>query len=340
MQPSLQACLLLLVSDERSVASCACGAVMLCVWLAFPVYCVYAVVIGSRSNGVFVLKIETKVNDDSKQQRQRRNVRWTLLRLLDEVRTVQHFLLKARATWTVRDISRHERRRKQQHRTAAERLLERMEPVFGAYVDRREWFFVVPWGLSITGGIVLGALMAANGDSDDRCTASMWAVGVALFFGVVEVVLIAVLKPFSVRLEMIATVAVLFLGAVGNVLVLVGETAAAGGVVSAAAVLELIAMVMLMLDVLEGTCSKKDRLVDGRDASDDCRLLAEQNFVAEKVDSHLSAEHSVLEKQIRQVKKREGCGDNDAERSIQTSRLAELVRVICEIRRKCVALGV
>ncbi|CUF43553.1 GP46-like surface antigen, putative [Bodo saltans] len=328
MQPSLQACLLLLVSDERSTASCACGAVMLCVWLAFPVYCVHAVAIGSRSNGVFVLKSETRVNDDSKQQRQRRNVRWTLLRLLDEVRTAQHFLLKPRTTWTVRDNSRHERRRKQQHRAAAKRLLERMEPVFGAYVDCREWFFIVPWGLSITGGVVLGALMAAaaDGDNDERCTASMWAAVVALFLGVVEVLLIVVLRPFSVRLEMIATVAVQLLGCVGSALVLAGETAAAGGVVSAAAVLELIAMVMLMLDVLEGTCSKKDRFVDGR-------LLAEENFVAEKADGHPSAEHSVLAKQRRQVKKGEGCGDNDAETSIQTSRLAELVRVICEIRR-------
>ncbi|CUG09708.1 membrane-associated protein, putative, partial [Bodo saltans] len=237
MQPSLEACLVLLVSSQKSTAAWACGAVMVFVWIVFSAYCMYVILFAGRHRGTFVLKgvrcdhailhlslrNHTSLRSRSKQY----------FHLLSHIRT---YLMNATSKWDVRPATTgNAAQRRETQRIAPKQLLERMEGVFEGYEDRREWFFMVPWGLSILGGVVLGALTAmASDDASAACRASLWAAGVALVLGVAEVVLCVLLCPFTVRLELVATVTGLSLGVVGNALVLGGEDDVAGGVVSAA----------------------------------------------------------------------------------------------------------
>ncbi|CUG69565.1 Hypothetical protein, putative [Bodo saltans] len=57
----------------------------------------------------------------------------------------------------------------------ARMLLEHLSPVFEMYVDGREWYFLVEWGVCIVSAAVLGAAQAvATSSSSDACNAAQW----------------------------------------------------------------------------------------------------------------------------------------------------------------------
>jgi hypothetical protein len=127
-------------------------------------------------------------------------------------------------------------------------LLENMEAVYGAYVGGREWYFLVQWTSAAVSGIVLGMLEIVGNDVPSlACSTAYASGGLGVFFGLADAALVLALRPMSVRLEMWTSVTVCALAALSQALGLGDFVEASNAVLTAAALLELIAMVLLML---------------------------------------------------------------------------------------------
>jgi hypothetical protein len=142
---------------------------------------------------------------------------------------------------------------------ALEFLLENMESVFGAYVGGREWYFLVQWVSSAASGIVLGVLTVVGNDvASLACPTAYAGCGVAIAFGVADVVLATVLRPMCVPLELWGGVLIASLSIVSQALAAGNALTASNLVTTVAALLELVVVVVLMLHgaAVEGPSKK------------------------------------------------------------------------------------
>ncbi|CUG89695.1 GPI-anchored surface protein, putative [Bodo saltans] len=140
------------------------------------------------------------------------------------------------------------------HRAEVAFVLKHLEPVFGAYVGRREWYFVVEWSLVAVGGVVTGAASAVAADGD-ACGAAVWATWCMIVLGAVQIALTVALRPFSVLFEMITSVAIGVLSLLSVVLSLVGAVDAADVTVNVAGVSELVVMMIMLVNVAVFRCT-------------------------------------------------------------------------------------
>jgi hypothetical protein len=125
-------------------------------------------------------------------------------------------------------------------------VAEHLDAVFGAYVGRREWYFLVEWGLAVAGGVCIGAAETiASGSNDDACAAAQLAAWSGVVLGAAQVALYVWLRPLRVRLELIAAAAIGALCAVGQALTAAGSLSGAFGVALAATTLELLLFVIV-----------------------------------------------------------------------------------------------
>ncbi|CUI13262.1 transmembrane protein, putative [Bodo saltans] len=133
-------------------------------------------------------------------------------------------------------------------------VLKYMEPVFGAYVERREWYFVVEWSLAAVGGVVKGVVEAVAEDGD-ACSAAEWGTWCMIVIGSMQLAGTIALMPFSVRFEMACSIFVGALTLLSNVLSSsIGTLDAAEVIVNAAGILELIVMSIMLVNVATLRC--------------------------------------------------------------------------------------
>jgi hypothetical protein len=166
VQPALTACVALLVSSEQTSGSIACGVLMLCTWMIFPVYCTVEVLWRARRHGSFLLTTITPLSRKARGQ-----PTW-----LVRAAALRRYVFRPAEEWGERDDtpSRNNRTDVRRNRKQSKAILTNMELVFGGYVRQREWFFAIEWLLSIVSGAVLGAAQAAAADAaqQSRATAS------------------------------------------------------------------------------------------------------------------------------------------------------------------------
>lgn len=143
---------------------------------------------------------------------------------------------------------------------ATEFLLENLEPVFGGYVGGREWYFAVQWVSTAASGVVLGALQViGNDDAALACPTAYAGCGVAIAFGVSDIILTAVLRPMTVPLEMWTGAVVSFLCIVSQALAAANSLDASNTVVTVSALIEVVVMVSLMFGGGKRRISRSDR---------------------------------------------------------------------------------
>jgi hypothetical protein len=253
-QPSIAACVALVISRRRTAQSVVCGAVMLCAWLAFPACCVYLVLVRGRRGSVFVLQSgRTTTAAASGAKGGGRDVD-----VLACVRRAHRLLMERRETWRMRPGRSGRSGEPREVRRYAAFLLERLEGVFGAYVGGREWYFAVEWCVLVLSGAVLGAAEAsALDDAGSACTAARWGVGVSLALSAAQVVACVWLRPMSVRADFCVSVLLGTLSVVCQAMVLGGEVEAAARVASVASIAEVVLIVLLMVEGIVRTSAAR-----------------------------------------------------------------------------------
>ncbi|CUI14808.1 GP46-like surface antigen, putative [Bodo saltans] len=238
LQPSIGAAVALMTSSTRTVQSVACGVALLVVWLAFPLYCVHLVLVACRSrDGAFGLVPITA--GPRRRERPHQRIQAAFLRV--QLRSLHEYWMTPSTTWEVRKFGRA--------KNIAVFVLEHLEPVFGAYVGRREWYFVLEWSLVAVGGVVMGAASAVAADGD-ACGAAEWATWCMIVIGAVQIAAMVALRPLDVRIEMASGMIVGLLTLLCLVLLLVGAVDAAEAIVNAAGILELVVMGAMLVDVI------------------------------------------------------------------------------------------
>jgi hypothetical protein len=236
--PSVGASVTLMASAERSAGTIIYGAALCLLWLALPVYCSWVMVWHGRFElrpRRFALKSELSTCSQRPENFKpaRRGCFFAALK------AGRRYAMEPTRQWV-----RHPR-------SATEVdgfLLENMEAVYGAYVGGREWYFLVQWTSAAVSGIVLGMLEVVGHDVSSLACATAYASGgLGVFFGLADAALVLALRPMSVRLEMWTTVTVCALSTVSMALALGDFMEASNSIVTVAALLELISMVLLML---------------------------------------------------------------------------------------------
>jgi hypothetical protein len=244
LQPSIAACLTLLFASAGDARSAACGALLLTVWAAYPAYCVHAVLWRGRTGPphgrrMFVL-CGRKTAVHQRTASQSYSCRGAITAVLaDAQRPVQVWAPQKRGILYGAPELAH-----------ARLLLSTMEPVFGGYVEGREWYFVVEWGVSVASGAVVGAaqVMALTGAAGaSACAAADVAAWAAIAFTALHVALCVWLRPHSVRLELVTAVLFGCVELLANVLIAAGATDAAETAVTVSAITELVVVVLLAM---------------------------------------------------------------------------------------------
>ncbi|CUI13277.1 GP46-like surface antigen, putative [Bodo saltans] len=250
LQPSIGAAAATFASSARTVQSITCGVALLLLWLAFPLYCSYRVLVTCRhKDGQFTL-ISTLAGEHRRRHTSRRHQTRCVGRLALHIRQLREYLLNPRTTWKVPLAS--------PHRGVAAFVLEHLEPVIGAYTKRREWYFVVEWSLVAVGGVVTGVAEAVAADGD-ACSAAEWATWCMVVIGATQIAATLALRPFSVRFEMLSSVLVGALTLLSLVLLLIDAEDAAQVTVSLSGILALLVMAIMLMNTAENRCSSQRR---------------------------------------------------------------------------------
>lgn len=299
LQPSVAACVALMMmatlgldggdsqrSHFSSTQPVLCGALMLVLWLVFPLLCCHEVLWRGRVRAAgkvrFVLRSVSVVPALRRHRRAgsrgEAKLQTSLCGFLRRIAVVavstSNNLMKPLERWVPRSSVSL---RGTAGRRVADCLLRNMEAVFGGYVHQREWYFVVDWAFAIASGVVLGASEAMSvitlGESEgvaSACDIFHWSTGASIALGALYVVLCAWLRPLTVKLEQWTGVVLCAVGVLCEVLLL-----AAGGkavnkvverIVSWAAVVELAVAVVLMLNGIRWVSEqRKFRLAETAD---------------------------------------------------------------------------
>lgn len=251
LQPSVSACVVL-IAMRRSAASVACGIIMLCAWAALPAYYSWAVlwrgrtVVGHQRRFALCGVPATNLRVAT---RGRQPLRLTASERAKAV-CVQAltFLTFPAQNWSPSSRRGHSA-------NYAEFLMEHLEAVFGAYVDGREWYFLVEWGLSAAGGALIGAAEVKSREAAGNvCFTAAWVSWSAVALGAAEVTLCVLLRPQSVRLELWSSVATSTLASLASVLAATGVDDIANGLLTAVSVVEIVIMAVLMMGTLGLRC--------------------------------------------------------------------------------------
>ncbi|CUG93917.1 GP46-like surface antigen, putative, partial [Bodo saltans] len=186
LQPTVGACISLIVSPARDSRSIACGALLLLLWIAYPIVCVYFVLVAGRrvptpstrahaGRKLFLLRAVETPSAPMKQKNKemRKDARGSLLNIRALSVNALKFLFTSSSEWVVRCGQSHRSLRNDeemlQQRRTERFLLRDLINVFDAYIRRREWYFLVEWSLGFASGAILGAAeaRAATASADD-----------------------------------------------------------------------------------------------------------------------------------------------------------------------------
>jgi hypothetical protein len=239
VQPSSAACVALFASSHRTTGSVVCGAMMAAVWLAYPGYCAYCILLRGRRQHVFLLQgIPTRTS-----RRLSRDHLFHYATPGEALRLCLQFASSPTQVWRPRRLHRGTKELQVSHF-----LVREMRSVFDAFVDKREWYFMVEWGVNIVSGAALGAALSVAESAalaSDVCSAAQWGTGSAIALSALHIVLLIVLQPASVRCELWMGTLLGLLELLANILVVVGDEDSAENVVAASAVLEMAVVVIL-----------------------------------------------------------------------------------------------
>ena len=128
-----------------------------------------------------------------------------------------------------------------------------MRAVFYSYVGRREWYFLVEWGIGALSGAVVGAaeaISAATTDSDAACDTAQWGTASVIAIGVLELICCGVLRPFAVRMDVVSVVVMGVLGVLSEALSMSASTMEASASVGTAA--SILSLLFLVLAIVNG----------------------------------------------------------------------------------------
>jgi hypothetical protein len=257
VQPSISACVALLASGGRTAGTVVYAVIMLALWTVLPVYSGWVVLYQGRRNPTktFLLYAVRPLKGKRTAMRQQGS-------LGERLRFVASYLLDPNEQWARRPTIEVRGRDRVKYAHQAEFLLENMEPVFGGYVEGREWFFMVDWGICISSACVLGAaeVVAAEASSSAAaCDAATWGTACALCWGIAQLVVSLYCRPYRVRVELYFVLGIGLLAVLSEALVLGGLEDAAETVVGCGNIATVIAMVLLMLRAAMLTVSNVDK---------------------------------------------------------------------------------
>ncbi|CUG78447.1 transmembrane protein, putative, partial [Bodo saltans] len=227
--PSVAACAAIMSSPSASVGLLLWGATMAVVWLAFPCFCALAVLWRGRRKRMFVLR-GAKLRAAGAPIIAASLSSWVT------------FVTGSLQEWKVHPSCLH-RGTKERH--TARFLLQRLEPVFGRFVEGREWYFVVEWSISILSGAILGAAQMVS--TDIACAAAQWGGGASISLSALQISMCLLLCPFSQRLEHWMAVLIGFCELLANALAISSKDDAADSVVTAAACIEVTVLIATIL---------------------------------------------------------------------------------------------
>ncbi|CUG93918.1 GP46-like surface antigen, putative [Bodo saltans] len=281
LQPTVGACISLIVSPARDARSIACGALLLILWIAYSIVCVYFVLVAGRrvptpstrahaGRKLFLLRAVETPSAPMKQKNKemRKNARASLLNIRALSVNALKFLFTSSSEWVVRQGQnrRSVKNDEMLERSRIERfLLRNLINVFDAYIRRREWYFLVEWSVGFASGAILGAAEALAATADDSssssCDIAQWGVACAIALGVVELVLCAALRPFAVRMDTVSVATIGVLGVTCSSLAmssaLLDESASVGVVAN------VLALVFLVLAIVNGVHQTASRDTTG-----------------------------------------------------------------------------
>lgn len=339
VQPSIAACVAL-ISSGGSGGAIALGTVMLLMWVSVPVYFGWQVLWRCRvvidGRNLFVLQARA-----SESHLRRGSVSaHCCRRCVTERKWYSHVFLPTR-TWVSRVRTKVATSFLEMIQTrsidVSAYTKQRLEPLYSSYVEQREWYFLVDWGVAIGSAVFLGVAYAManqhrkNNDdggsvSTDVCVAAKIALWSSVICGIIQLCLYFIFRPFQVRLDMYVGVAVGVLTVVSQALALADELDASQDVSLAATAVQLLVMVVNVVCELLGagrvSCAQEQGGSPGTSSSS---------------PSHKSIAHSWLDESSTQRRTR-AFSPRSVERlwmSIESPRdkLAELVRIICEQRQ-------
>jgi hypothetical protein len=238
MQPTVSGCVVLLVGGAGR-GSAALGAVFLALWVSVPMYFCWEIVWRYRG----LLRAEDCDEFDGGgsasfplRTRATSSVRGT------PSSTLFVWLMRPTEVW-VRP------RRSDDNGALLVALYGQLEAIFEPYVARREWFFLVEWGMGIASGAILGAA-EVMGSSDDialQCRAADMAAWSGIAISGAQVLAYLILRPLQVRLELM-TAAIVGALAVGSQILVLADASdgTVSSVILTATIVELLAVVLVM----------------------------------------------------------------------------------------------
>jgi hypothetical protein len=240
VQPTVAACVALFMSgDAGGGGATAVGVGFAVLWLSAPLFFGRAILWSHRAGRTSTTTRAT-CSDVPRSQFRFQTCRVPRRRIESLPKRLFTYAAQPTEVWV--------RPRRQDASSSPASLLafERLEAVFESYVARREWYFLVDWGLAIVSGVVVGAarVMATEGYCGAAVRLAAWG-GVVL--SAAQALLCAALRPMQVRLEVAVCIVVGVLSIVSQVLVLVDMPAAADRVGVAASALQLVAVAMIVL---------------------------------------------------------------------------------------------
>ncbi|CUG93920.1 membrane-associated protein, putative, partial [Bodo saltans] len=116
---------------------------------------------------------------------------------------------------------------------------------------------LVEWSIGALSGGVFGAAAAiidgTNTNEEDGCQAATWGTWSVIVLGALEIVLALLLKPFSVRLDLVGVVLVGTLALISEVITLAQPGDDDGSASTVATLASVVALVMLMISIVNVT---------------------------------------------------------------------------------------
>jgi hypothetical protein len=145
-------------------------------------------------------------------------------------------------TWLLEATEELVPRRGAKLRLVAAEQLRRYGSVFAGYRAVRHWYFSVEVWFAIATGAATGLMLRAMGGTDP-CAGAGWGWGVVAV-GAVETAAALLLRAFALRLELVVFASVMLLTMAAEIVALVDPNAveASNGLSTAAAVLQIVAM--------------------------------------------------------------------------------------------------
>lgn len=223
LQPVIAAAVACVVNSDRNVGSVALAVVIGLTWIAVP--CVFMWLLLVKHAPLPLMTIPCRRVDS-------KYLRW------ERVGRALEWLCAEQGMWVAAGrYGQNERSRT----SAAHDIMKTLGVVFEGYRSGRHWYF----GVDVLTGVVTGAVVGAAESvvEEHACTAAIWGTVCVGAVSALNGVLCAVLRPHTVRCELLVTVSISMLTAIAEAILLAGDAEASGTVSVVASIVGLLSLV-------------------------------------------------------------------------------------------------